>query len=139
MTPAIANIVCETIVSNLNCVLKKDFIDKRREVYKFRDLSNIERQDIINLNKKYGKMICYCKKITEGEIIDSIRRPLGARTIEGIRRRTSATFGNCKGSQCLCKVASILSREINKDMTDILKDSKESNIILGRIKEFDEM
>lgn len=139
MTPAIANIVCETIVSNLNCVLKKDFIDKRREVYRFRDLSNVERQDIIKLNKKYGKMVCYCKKVTEGEIIDSIRRPLGARTIEGIRRRTNATFGNCKGSQCLCKVASILSREINKDMTDILKDSKDSNIILGRIKEFDEM
>ena len=91
------------------------------------------------MNKKYGKIICYCKKITEGEIIDSIRRPLGARTIEGIRRRTNATFGNCKGSQCLSKVASILAREINKDMTDILKDSKDSNIILGRIKEFDEM
>ncbi|MFL0197942.1 NAD(P)/FAD-dependent oxidoreductase [Clostridium sp. WILCCON 0269] len=139
MTPAITNIVCETIVSNLNCVLKKDFIDKRREFYKFRDLSNEDRQNIIKLNKKYGKMVCYCKKVTEGEIIDAIRRPLGARTIEGIKRRTSATFGNCKGSQCLCKVASILAREINKDMTDIIRDSKNSNIILGRIKEFNEI
>ncbi|MEY8001500.1 NAD(P)/FAD-dependent oxidoreductase [Clostridium sp. Mt-5] len=139
MTPVIANIVCETIVNNLNCVLKKDFVDRRREFYRFRDLSNEDRKNIIKLNKNYGRVICYCEKITEGEIIDAIRRPLGARTIEGIKRRTGAALGNCKGSQCLCKIASILSREINKDMIYIVKDSKNSNIITGRIKEFDEM
>ena len=84
MTPVIANIVCETIVNNLNCVLKKDFVDRRREFYRFRDLSNEDRKKIIKLNRSYGRIVCYCEKITEGEIIDAIRRPLGARTIEGI-------------------------------------------------------
>ena len=139
MTPAIANIVCETIVNNLNCVLKKDFVDKRREFYRFRYLSNSERNDIIKSNKNYGRVVCYCQKVTEGEIIDSIRRPLGARTLEGIKRRTEVTFGSCNGAQCLNKIATILSRETNKSMTEIVKDSKNSRLIVSRIKEFDEI
>jgi NAD(P)H-nitrite reductase large subunit len=139
MTPAIAKIVCETIVSNFNCILKKDFVDKRREFYRFKYLSNEERNDIIKVNKDYGKMICYCQKVTEGEIIDSIRRPLGARTLEGVKRRTGATFGSCNGAQCLNKVATILARETNKGMTEIVKDSKNSRLVLGRIKEFNEI
>lgn len=139
ITPAIAKIVCETIVNNLKCVLKKDFVDKRREVYRFRDLSNEERKNIIKQDKKYGKIICVCQKVTEGEIVDAIRRPLGARTLEGIKRRTGAAFGSCKGAQCLNKVVSILSRETDKKFVDIVKDSKNSKIVISRIKEFNEM
>jgi len=139
MTPAIAQKVCETVVGNLNCKLKKDFIDKRREYYRFKELSNEERQNIIELDNRYGKIICVCKKITEGEIIDAISRPLGARTVEGIKRRTGAAFGKCKGSQCLNKIVSILARETNKKVTEIVKDSKKSKIVPNRIKEFDSM
>jgi L-2-hydroxyglutarate oxidase LhgO len=137
ITPSIARIICETIVNNFKCTRKKDFVDKRREFYRFRDMTNDKRNEIIKMNKKYGKVICYCQKITEGEIIDAIRRPLGARTIEGIKRRTGASSGKCMGSQCMYKVAGILSREINKSMIDVVKDSRNSNIILGRVKEFD--
>ncbi|ADF97867.1 oxidoreductase, FAD dependent [Clostridium botulinum F str. 230613] len=137
MTPYIAKIVTETIVSNIKCVLKKEFIDKRRDYYKFNELSLEERNKIINMDKRYGKIICACNKVTEGEIIDAIRRPLGARTLEGIKRRTGAAFGSCQGAYCLNKVVSILARETNKFMTDIVKDSKNSKIIPCRIKEFD--
>ena len=139
MTPYIAKIVCGKIVKNINCVLKKDFVDKRRDFFRFRNLSNEERKQIIKMDKKYGKIICPCKLVTEGEIVDSIRRPLGARTIEGIKRRTGATLGSCQGSECLNKIVSILARETNKKYTDIVKDSKNSNIIKCRIKEFNEM
>lgn len=139
MTPAIAKIACETIVSNLNCMLKKDFVDKRREIYRFRELSNNEKIDLINMDKKYGKIICNCKHVTEGEIIDAIRRPLGARTIEGIKRRTGAILGDCQGSYCLDKIISILARETNKNISDIVKDSKNSNILSVRIKQFNSM
>ncbi|MBU3182209.1 NAD(P)/FAD-dependent oxidoreductase [Clostridium psychrophilum] len=139
MTPAIANIVCESVMSKMKCKLKKDFNDKRREYYKFRELCDEERKRIIKLDKKYGKIICGCEKVTEGEIVDAIRRPLGARTVEGVKRRTGAAFGNCQGANCLNKVVSILARETNKKMTEISKDSKNSNIVLCRIKEFDSM
>lgn len=137
MTPYIAKIITETIVNNIKCVLKKEFIDKRRDYYKFNELSLEERNKIINMDKRYGKIICACNKVTEGEIIDAIRRPLGARTLEGIKRRTGAAFGSCQGTYCLNKVASILARETNKFMTDIVKDSKNSKITPCRIKEFD--
>jgi len=139
MTPAIASIVCESVVNNMQCKLKKDFNDKRRESYKFREMSDEERKNIIKVDKKYGKIICACEKVTEGEIVDAIRRPLGARTVEGVKRRTGAAFGNCQGSHCLNKIVSILARETNKKITEIVKDSKNSNIVLYRIKEFDSM
>lgn len=139
MTPSIAKIVRETVECNLKCKKKSDFADKRREIYKFSDMTNEERKKIISLDKRYGKIICVCNKITEGEIVDSIRRPLGARTVEGIKRRTGAASGSCKGAYCVSKIVSILARETNKKMTDIVKDSKNSKILLNRIKEFDDM
>lgn len=137
MAPSIANIICETVISNIKCKLKKDFHDKRREFYRFRDLSNEERNQIIELDKRYGRVVCLCQKITEGEIVEAIRRPLGARTLEGVKRRTGATLGSCQGSYCMNKIISILARETNKKITDIVKDSNNSHIILNRIKEFD--
>lgn len=139
MAPAIAKIICETVENNLKCKLKGDFNDKRREIYIFREMSNEERDKIIKLDKRYGKIICTCNKVTEGEIVDAIRRPLGARTLEGIKRRTGAGLGTCKGAHCTNKLISILATETNKRMTDIVKDSKNSRILLNRIKEFDEI
>lgn len=136
-TPAIAKMVCETVVKNLNSVLNKDFIDKRREVYRFRDLSYKEIDKVIKMDDRYGNIVCKCQMISEGEIIDSIRRPLGARTVEGIKRRTGSTYGECRGSGCLNKIIKILARETNKNVTEIVKDSKNSIIIGARIKEFD--
>lgn len=137
MTPSIARIIRETVECNLKCKLKSDFNDKRREFYKFNDMTNEERGKLIKLDKRYGKIICSCNNVTEGEIIDSIRRPLGARTLEGIKRRTGAGLGECKSTNCINKIISILARETNKDMIEIVKDSKNSKILLNRIKEFD--
>ena len=137
MSPAIAKIVCETIVSNINCKLKRDFNDKRREYYKLKELTDEEKMSIIKMDKRYGNIICSCNMISEGEIIDAIRRPLGARTVEGVKRRTGACIGTCFGSQCMSKIINILARETNKKMTDIVKDSKNSKMLLNRIKEFD--
>lgn len=139
MAPAIAKMLCDTIAGNLNCTLKKNFIDKRREVYKIRELSKGELNEIISLDKRYGKMVCFCNNISEGEIVDCIRRPLGARTVEGVKRRTGAGFGSCHGSYCYEKIVNILARELDKNVTDIVDDSKDSKIIAGRIKEFNEV
>lgn len=139
VTPFIAKMICESITSNLKCKFKKDFIDKRRDFYRIKDLSKEEINEIIKLDSKYGKMVCLCNEITEGEIVDSIRRPLGARTVEGIKRRTGATFGSCQGAHCISKIMSILAKETDKRLTDIVKDSKTSKMLVGRIKEFDEM
>ena len=139
LAPAIAKMLCDTISSNLNCKLKKNFIDKRREFYRFREMDRNEINEVIKLDKRYGKIICMCNNVSEGEIVDSIRRPLGARTVKGVKRRTGAGFGNCHGAYCNERIIQILARELDKKITDIVDDSKNSNIISGRIKEFKEI
>lgn len=139
MSQFIANTIRKMVIENIPSKPKKDFYEKRREVYRFRDMTNEERNRLISLNPKYGKMVCLCNKVTEGEIIDSIRRPLGARTIDGIRKRTGAMNGDCYGSYCMSKIISILANETNKDITEILEKSAGSNIIMSRIKQFKEI
>ena len=136
LAPAIAKMLCDTISSNLNCKLKKNFIDKSREFYRFREMDRREINEVIKLDKRYGKIVCMCNNVSEGEIVDSIRRPLGARTVKGVKRRTGAGFGNCHGAYCNEKIVQILSRELDRKITDIVDDSKNSNIVSGRIKEF---
>ena len=139
LAPAISKIICETISQNLNTKLKKNFNNKRREFYRFRNMTDEERNNIIKVDKRYGNIVCVCNKVTEGEIIDCIRRPLGARTVEGIKKRTGAGMGSCYGSYCNTKIINILANEMNKKATEIVHDSKNSNIWISRIKEFNEV
>ena len=139
LAPAIAKMLCDTLTNNLNCSLKKNFIDKRRESYRFREMSKNEINEIIKVDKRYGKMICMCNSVTEGEIVDAIRRPLGARTVKGVKRRTGAGYGNCQGAYCTDKIINILARELGKKVTDIVDDSKDSKMVFSRIKEFNDI
>lgn len=136
LAPALAKMICDTLTNNLNCTLKKNFIDKRRDFYRLRQMDRKELNDAIKLDKRYGKIVCNCNNVSEGEIVDCIRRPLGARTVKGVKRRTGAGFGNCHGAYCNEKIISILARELDKKITDIVDDSKNSKIIYSRIKEF---
>lgn len=127
------------VMKHFKAKLNSDFEGKRRKYYRFRDMTDDERNEMIKIDPKYGKMICLCSNVTEGEIVDSIRRPMGARTVEGVRRRTGTVFGRCQGSYCLTKVIRILARELHKSPLEIMNDKKSSQVISARIKEFDSM
>ena len=135
----IAKDIEEKLKANMNITKKRDYIDKKREVYVFKNMSKEQRNKIIALDKRYGNIICSCNNISEGEIVDSIRRPLGARTLEGVKRRTGIGRGSCNGSSCNMKVMNILAREMNKNLLNIVDDSAESKVLVGRIKEFNEI
>ncbi len=139
VTPAIAMKISEAVTGYLNCGSNNNFIDKRREFYKFKNMTKEEKNELIKMDKRYGKVICLCNQVTEGEIVDSIRRPLGARTIEGIKRRTGAGVGSCHGAYCTNHIISILARETDKNPMEIVDDSKNSNLLNARIKEFDDI
>lgn len=136
IAPAIAKTMSYTIANNMKATYKKNFVDKRREVYRFREMNKSQRNEIISLDKRYGNIVCICNQVSEGEIVDCIRRPLGARTIEVIKRRTGAGLGSCYGSYCDRKILNILAREMNKRPSDIVEDSKNSQLWPSRIKEF---
>ena len=139
IAPAIAQSIKDAIVNNMNASVNKNFIDKRREFYRFRDLNRDEINEIIKLDKRYGNIICACNRVSEGEIVDCIRRPLGARTIELFKKRKVEVYGNCHGSYFIRKIINILAREMDKSPVDIVRNSKDSKIVSGRIKEFDEV
>ena len=90
-----------------------------------------ERNELIRQNPAYGNIICRCEMVTEGEIIDAIRRPLGAKSLDGVKRRTRAGMGRCQSGFCSPKVMEILARELEKSMEEITKSGGNSRIIEG--------
>ena len=93
-----------------------------------------ERDELIRQESAYGNIICRCEMITEGEILDAIRRPLGARSLDGIKRRTRAGMGRCQSGFCSPRVMEILARELGLDISDITKSGPRSLIIEGSNK-----
>lgn len=139
ISPIIAKNIKEKIKTTINITKKRDYVDRKRDVYEFKNMTKEQRNKIIALDKRYGNVICNCSNITEGEIIDSIRRPLGARTVEGVKRRTGIGLEGCNGSYCNMKIIKILAREMDKNILSIVDDSIESKVLVGRIKEFNEI
>ena len=81
---------------------------------------------------KYGRVICRCETITEGEIVDTIHRPVGARTVDGVKRRTRAGMGRCQGGFCGPRVTQILARELNIPVTEVRKEMRKSYMFYNK-------
>ncbi len=133
--PAIAEMVVG-IVNDLAGGLEKktDFDPVRPEPVRFRHMSTEERAELIKKNKAYGRIVCRCETITEGEIIDAIHAPAGARDVDGVKRRTRAGMGRCQGGFCGSKVVEILARELGVPMNEITKFGGDSKIMYDRTK-----
>lgn len=100
-----------------------------RKIKLFRDMTDAEKEEAINTDSLYGRIICRCETVTEGDIVNAIRRPVGAVDLDGIKRRVRAGMGRCQGGFCSPRVVDILARELNKDKTEITKFGGESFII----------
>lgn len=128
--PAIGKYVVSLVSNIVNLTEKDNFKEHRNGIIRFSELNIEEKNKIIKENSSYGKMVCKCELITEGEIIDSIKRPLGATTVDGVKRRTRAMMGGCQGIGCMLTIANILSRELGISISDIKKNN-ESSIVVG--------
>ena len=127
--PAIGKYVVSLVSKIVNLTEKENFKDYRKGIMKFSELSIEEKNKIIKENPSYGKMVCKCELITEGEIIDSIKRPLGATTVDGVKRRTRAMMGGCQGVGCMLTISNILSKELGVNITDIKKNNESSTVV----------
>ena len=110
---------------------RADYKVGRPEKIRFRELSDEERSAVIAKNPLYGKIICRCETVTEGEIVDAIRRPLGARDLDMVKRRTRAGMGRCGSGFCSPRTVEILSRELGVPMDEITKCGGNSVILIG--------
>lgn len=124
--PAIAKMVAEFIGDK---TLKENFINKRRPLYRLNQMNDLEKEKLIKENPKFGKIICSCEKVTEGEIIDVIHRNCGATTVKGVKKRIRPGFGKCQGSFCEVNVVKILARELGVDLLEIEYGKRNSYII----------
>lgn len=134
-SPAIGKYVAEELVAKrLNLKKKENFNPYRKAEYFFGQLSVDEKNEVIKKDKKYGRIVCRCEKITEGEIVNAIRENPKATSVDAIKRRTRAGMGRCQGVFCQPYVVEILARELGKDLTEITKSGKDSFILEGKTK-----
>ena len=132
--PAIGEYLAEMIASNLKLKKKGNFKATRKGILNPETLSIEERNLLIKEKPAYGNIICRCEMISEGELLDAIHRPLGARSLDGIKRRTRAGMGRCQAGFCSPKTMEILAREIPMEMNKITKNGGNSTFIVGTNK-----
>ena len=132
--PAIAIYVKDIILTSLKTEEKADFNPVREEPVRFRHMSNEERKALIEKNPAYGRIVCRCETITEGEILDAINAPAGARDVDGVKRRTRAGMGRCQGGFCGSKVVELLARELGFEINEVTKFGGNSKILYNRTK-----
>ena len=133
--PAIGEYMASLVSSRLSLKQKDNWNGICKDVIRPFELPPEERENLISDNPEYGRIICRCETITEGEIIDAIRRPLGAKSLDGVKRRTRAGMGRCQGGFCSPRVMDILSRELGLPLEAITKSGGNSKIVTGRTKD----
>ena len=129
--PAIGKMVADIIKGLSNAPENPNFKGTRKGILDPKVLTNEERAALIKENPAYGNIICRCEMVTEGEIIDSIKRPLGAKSLDGVKRRTRAGMGRCQAGFCSPRTIEILARERGVDPSEITKSGGASKIIVG--------
>ena len=132
--PAIALYVVSIIKEKGLALNKKQSFNPIVKRKPFIEMTEEEQAALIKKNPLYGRIICRCESITEGEIVGSIARKAGATTIDGVKRRCRAGMGRCQGGFCAPKVQQILARELNIPLEEIVLDKKSSYILTGKTK-----
>ncbi len=134
-SPAIAKHVVETLVGGIVCLEKNEaFNGTRKPDYFFKHLSMEEKNEIIKKDPSYGKIICRCEQVTEGEILRAIRENPPAKDIDGVKRRTRSGMGRCQGGFCQPYVAELIAKERGMSLTSVTKNGKGSDLLMGVTK-----
>jgi glycerol-3-phosphate dehydrogenase len=133
-SPAIAKMVENIVLEIHNFPLKDNYNKYRRPWIKMSRLSEEEKAKLIANNPQFGRIICRCEKVSEGEIVDVIHRNAGARTVKGVKKRIRPGFGKCQGAFCQPYVVDILARELKVDPSEINFDALNTPILKYRTK-----
>ncbi len=123
--PAIAEYVAEIAGKTLNLEKKENFVFERSRVH-FKNLSAEEKIKLIEKNPSYGRVVCRCETVTEGEILDTFNTPIPPRSVDGVKRRVGAGLGRCQGGFCGPSVVKILAEKLGVDETEIVQEGSKS-------------
>lgn len=134
--PAIAEYVVELLAeAGLTLQLRKNWQPRRRRIPRFKTLSHKERADLVARDAAYGRIVCRCEEVTEGEVVQAIHSPIPAGNYDAIKRRTWLGTGRCQGSFDYPRTMEILARELGVSMTEITKKGPGSVFLYRRTKE----
>ena len=131
--PAIAKYFVEKLKEN-GIKTKKITFKQRKPYINTEHMSEKELDELIKENPSYGKIICRCEHISEGEIIDALNSPLKPVSIDAIKRRVRPTMGRCQGSFCIPKLIRIMANERRLKKEQVLLNEEGSNLVVGDIK-----
>ena len=135
LSVAMGKYVTQQIIDGgLELAPKQNFKRTRKGVVRFHELDRQAQAQLIAENPAYGTVICRCETITEGEILDCIHRPLGARSMDAVKRRVRAGMGRCQGGFCGPKVIEILAREWNVPIEAVNKNNQGSYMVIGKMR-----
>lgn len=108
--PAIGHDIAELVAARLNAREKPSFDPKRKAIPRFKELSRDEQNELIRRDPSYGKIVCRCETVTEGEVVEAVKRMHGNATVDGVKRRTRAGMGRCQTGFCGTRVLEIIAR-----------------------------
>lgn len=133
--PAIAVYVAELLAqSGIELKPKHDFNPERRPYNNVASMAYEDLQELIKKNPAYGRIVCRCETISEGEIIDALKRPIPINSLDAIKRRTRAGMGTCQAGFCTPKILEIIINELKVPAEKITKKGGTSIMITGRTK-----
>lgn len=133
--PAIAEYLVELLrEAGLELVPKEDFVCQRRRV-RFKELSPEQRAELVRQDPAYGRVICRCETITEGEILEAMKGLIPPRSVDGVKRRVNAGMGRCQGGFCAPRVMELITKYGGIPMEKITKNGGASKLIVGRTRQ----
>lgn len=128
--PAIGEYVADMLQKSLPAKRKEHFVGQRKGIPHMSELTPQEKQRWIAKDPSYAVVVCRCEMVTEGEILNAIRRPLGAKTLDGVKRRTRAGMGRCQAGFCTIKTMELLAAEWNISVEEVVKSGRKSHVLI---------
>lgn len=132
--PAIGKMVAEILHGAGLSLERTEVFDDSRAVVRFRELSVADKRSAIEKNPAYGRVICRCETITEGEILDALHAIIPATSLDGVKRRTSAGMGRCQGGFCGPRVLELIAHEQGTAFTDVVQEGQGTYILTAATK-----
>ena len=133
--PAIGEALAQAAAEFLSAAMKASVPEAVPLLKPFHEMSEAEKEEACAKNPEYGRLVCRCEEITEAEILDALRRPVPARSIDAVKRRTRAGMGRCQGGFCSPRVLEIICQETGKSPLQITKSGGQSFILTGTLKQ----
>ncbi|MCQ2552728.1 MAG: FAD-dependent oxidoreductase, partial [Clostridia bacterium] len=128
--PAIAEYIAEIIAKTMPLTKKDSFINERHRIH-FKELSVEDKTKLIENNPSYGRVVCRCETVTEGEILETFNTPIPPKSVDGVKRRVGAGLGRCQGGFCGPNVVAILAKQLNVSETEIVQEGASSWMLMN--------